>query len=108
MVFDAVGVPGSMQAAISYTPIDGRVVVVGLCMTADRFEPAQAVIKEIDISFCFVYDKSDFEMSIDMLAQGRIPTSGLVTHTVGFDGFPQAFEALKKPSDQIKVLLEPD
>ena len=66
------------------------------------------MIKEVDIAFCFVYDKSDFRMAIDMLAQGRINAAELVTHTVGFDAFPDAFEALKKPSDQIKVMLEPD
>jgi len=108
VVFDAVGVPGSMQTAIGYAPIDGRVVVVGLCMVADNFKPAEAVIKEVDIIFCFVYDKGDFEMSIDMLAQGRINAADLVTHSVGFETFLDAFEALKKPSDQIKVMLEPD
>ena len=43
-----------------------------------------------------------------MLAQGRINAAGLISHTVNFDAFPDAFEALKKPSDQIKVMLEPD
>lgn len=108
VVFDAVGVPGSMQTAIEYAPIDGRVVVVGLCMVPDRFKPAEAVIKEIDLSFCFVYEKRDFEMTLDMLAQGRINAAGLISHTVGFDAFPDAFEALKKPSDQVKVMLQPD
>ena len=31
VVFDAVGVPGSMGIAIGCAPVDGRVVVVGLC-----------------------------------------------------------------------------
>ncbi len=108
VIFDAVGVPGSMQTAIGYAPIDGHVVVVGLCMFADNFKPAEAVLKEVDISFCFVYDKADFKMTIDMLAQGRISAAALVSHTVGFNDFPDAFEALKKPSDQIKVMLQPD
>jgi (R,R)-butanediol dehydrogenase/meso-butanediol dehydrogenase/diacetyl reductase len=108
VVVDAVGVPGSMQTAIDYAPIDGRVVVVGLCMVPDRFKPAEAVIKEIDLSFCFVYEKRDFIMTLDMLAQGRINAAGLISHTVGFDAFPESFEALKRPSDQIKVMLEPD
>lgn len=108
VVFDAVGVPGSMQTSIGYAPINGRVVVVGLCMAADTFKPAAALIKEVDIAFCYVYDKSDFQMTIDMLAQGRINAASLVSHTVGFDAFPDAFESLKKPSDQIKVMLQPD
>ncbi len=107
VVFDAVGVPGSMQTAIDMTPNYGRIVVVGLCMLTDTFNPADAIVKEVDIAFCFCYDRSDFGMALDMLAQGRIPASGLVTHAVGFDDFPTAFEALKRPSDQIKVMLEP-
>ena len=107
VVFDAVGVRGSMQIAIDHAPSYGRVVVVGLCMVADTFNPAAAVLKEVDIAFCFCYERVDFDMAVDMLAQGRIDAAGLVTHSVGFDDFCAAFEALKKPSDQIKVMLTP-
>ena len=61
----------------------------------------------MDVSFCFCYDRSDFELTLDMLAQNRIDTTGLITESVNLENFPQAFEALKKPSDQIKVMLEP-
>lgn len=108
VVFDCVGVPGSMQIAIDYAPIDARVVVVGLCMSADTIFPAVAITKELDLSFAFVYRKQDFEMAIDMLGRGRIDGASMVTGCVGFDAFPDAFEDLKKPSDQVKVMLEPD
>ena len=107
VIFDAVGVAGSMQLAIDYAPNYSRVVVVGLCMVSDSFQPAMAVVKEVDISFCFCYDRNDFEMTLDMLAQNRIDTKGLVTKSINLEDFPQAFEDLKKPSDQIKVMLEP-
>jgi (R,R)-butanediol dehydrogenase/meso-butanediol dehydrogenase/diacetyl reductase len=107
VVFDCVGVPGSLQLAIDYAPFDAHVVVVGLCMAADRFFPAKAMTKELDLTFVFVYRKRDFEIVVDMLARGRINAGGLVTDRVGFDTFCAAFEALKKPSDQIKVMLEP-
>ena len=78
-----------------------------LCMAADRFFPAKAITKELDLTFVFVYRRRDFEIVVDLLGRGRIEAGGLVTDRVGFDGFCQAFEALKKPSDQIKVMLEP-
>ena len=108
VIFDCVGVPGSLQVAIDYAPIDSRVVVVGLCMQADRFFPATALMEELDIIFVFVYQKQDFEMAVDMLGRGRIDAAALVTSAVGFDDFPSTFDGLKKPSDQIKVMLEPD
>jgi (R,R)-butanediol dehydrogenase/meso-butanediol dehydrogenase/diacetyl reductase len=107
VVFDAVGIAGSMQLAIDYAPNYSRVVVVGLCMISDSFQPATAVIKEVDISFCFCYDRSDFAMTLDMLAQNRIEAIGLISESVNLENFPRAFEELKKPSNQIKVMLEP-
>jgi threonine dehydrogenase-like Zn-dependent dehydrogenase len=82
-------------------------VIVGLCMVADTFFPAKAITKELDLSFAFVYSKADFEMVIDLLGRERVDASGMVTDRVGFDTFATTFEALKRPSDQIKVMLEP-
>ncbi len=108
IVFDCVGLPGSLQLAIDYAPPDARVVVVGLCMLADQIFPATAITKELDITFVFIYRRRDFEIVIEMLGRERIDVSGMITDSVGFDAFPDAFEALKRPSDQIKVMLEPD
>ena len=107
IIFDAVGVAGSMQLSIDYISNYGMVVVVGLCMVSDRFEPATAVVKEVEIIFCFCYEHADFQMNLEMLAQERIDVKGLVTESVGFEKFPVAFERLKQPSDQIKVMLKP-
>ena len=108
VVFDCVGVPGSLQLSIDYAPINAHIMVVGLCMAQDSFFPVKAIVKELDLTFCFVYSLADFRMVVEMLGQGRIPASALVTDSVGFDAFPTAFEALKTPSEQIKVMLEPD
>ena len=52
-IFDAVGVAGTMQLSIDYVSNYVKVVVVGLCMVSDRFEPATAVVEEVEIIFCF-------------------------------------------------------
>ena len=46
-------------------------------------------------------------MTLEMLAQERIEVKGLVTESVGFEQFSEAFERLKQPSNQIKVMLKP-
>ena len=93
---------------IDYAPHDARIVVVGLCMAADTIFPAKAITKELDLTFAFVYRKRDFEIVVDLLGDRRIDAAAMVTVCVGFDAFPGAFEGLKKPSEQIKVMLEPD
>jgi len=107
VVFDCVGLPGSFQLAIDYAPHDARVVIVGLCMAADTFFPAKALTKELELSFAFIYNRRDFEIVLDLLGRERVAASGMISDRVGFDAFCQAFEALKRPSDQIKVMLEP-
>lgn len=108
IVFDCVGVPGSQQLAINYAPTDGRIIVVGLCMHPDTILPVKAMTKELTISYCTMYRRHDFEMTLEMLDMGRIDPMAMVTGAVGFDDFPATFEALRQPADQCKVLLEPD
>jgi (R,R)-butanediol dehydrogenase/meso-butanediol dehydrogenase/diacetyl reductase len=108
IVFDCVGVPGSQQLAINYAPADGHIVVVGLCMHPDTILPVKAMTKELTISYCTMYRRRDFEMTLEMLDMGRIDPMAMVTDVVGFDAFPAAFHGLKKPADQCKVLLEPE
>ena len=107
IVFDCVGVPGSQQLAMDYAPVNGRVVVAGVCMQPDRILPVKAITKELEVRYVFGYGKRDFAVTIDMLARGRVDASALVSDVVAFDAFPAAFDALRTDKRQVKVLLEP-
>ncbi len=107
MVFECVGVPGTLQLAVEHVANDGCVVVAGLCMGVDSFSPAVAIVKTIDLRFTMCYEKRHFEVIVEHLASGRVDVSKLVTNTVGFDAFPQTFEQLKRAGDDLKVLLDP-
>lgn len=108
VVFDCVGIPGSIQLSVDYAPFDAHLVVVGLCMTEDAFFPAKAIVKELHVTFAFVYSKADFQFVVDMLAAERIPATALVTSTVGLTEFPDKFEAMKAAGADLKVMLEPE
>ena len=107
VVFECVGVPGTLQLAVEQVASDGVVVVAGLCMAADSFLPAVAVAKAIDLRFTMCYEKRHFEVIVEHLGTGRVDVSGLITGTVGFDAFPDKFEGLKTAGSDIKVLLDP-
>ena len=108
IIFDCVGISGSLQLAIDYATNNSRVVVVGLCMSKDYIFPAKALVKEIDINFSFIYHQSDFDTVIDLLNNRKIDVSGLISDTVDLKGMPDAFEALKRPNEQIKVMYKND
>jgi (R,R)-butanediol dehydrogenase/meso-butanediol dehydrogenase/diacetyl reductase len=107
VVFECVGVPGLIQECMNVAPNRGRIVVVGVCVSPDTFMPAVGVIKELDLRFVVAYQKRDWELTLSLLEQRRISSQEMVTDVVDLAGFPSAFEALKKPSSQCKVMLEP-
>jgi threonine dehydrogenase-like Zn-dependent dehydrogenase len=76
-------------------------------MQPDTIIPALAMANEITMKFVIAWEKQDFQFVVDMIASDRIDVEGLVTDIVSFDQFSDAFEALRTPDDQVKVLLDP-
>ncbi len=107
VVIECVGIPGTLQQAINLVKKRGRVVVVGVCMEPDTIIPITALGKEASIVFSQCYTPRDFSDVIDFIAQGRAAPKPMVTETVGFSALPERFEALRKPSTQCKVLIDP-
>ncbi len=106
MIFECVGAPGMMQQCIELAPRGCKIVPVGVCEQPDTFMPFLALVKELQIQFAIAYTRDDFETVVAMLAQGRIDASAMVTDIVSLDAMPEAFEALRNPSDQCKVLTK--
>jgi threonine dehydrogenase-like Zn-dependent dehydrogenase len=107
VIFECVGVPGIIDQIISGAPLFSRVVVVGVCMGADRIHPAMAINKEIDLRFVLGYSPLEFRDTLQMLAEGKVDPSPLVTGVVGLDGVDSAFDALGDPEAHAKILIDP-
>ncbi len=108
VVFECVGVPGMLESVISAAPLATRVVVVGVCMGADRVRPSMALNKELDLRFVLGYTPLEFRDALHQLAEGRLDASAMVTGTVGLEGVAGAFDALADASGaHAKVLIDP-
>jgi threonine dehydrogenase-like Zn-dependent dehydrogenase len=105
VIFEAVGVPGMLDQAMADAPSKGRVMVVGVCMEADRVRPMLGVAKELTIQFAFGYDPMEFADTLRRIAEGEIDVDPLVTGTVPIAGVPQAFEDLAQPDAHAKILV---
>ncbi|WP_439814880.1 zinc-binding dehydrogenase [Zavarzinia sp. CC-PAN008] len=106
VIFECVGVPGLLQQCIDIAPFGGTVVVVGVCNKPDTIVPVSAIVKEITFRFVLGYVKRDFEVIADLLGQGRISGMPMLTDVIALDDLPVAFEALRTPSTQCKVMVE--
>ena len=88
-------------------PLLSRVVVVGVCMEADRIRPAMAINKELDVRFVLGYDPGEFHETLHLIADGKVQVEPLITGTVGLDGVADAFTELASPDLHAKILVQP-
>lgn len=107
VVFECVGVPGIIDQIIGSVPMFSRVVVIGVCMGADRIHPSMAINKETDLRFVVGYTPLEFRDTLHMLANGKIDPKPLLTGTVGLADVSGAFDALGSPDVQAKILIDP-
>ena len=104
VIFECVGAPGLLQQCIEMAPQRGKIIPVGVCEQPDSIQPFLGLVKELQIQFAIAYTKDDFETCVAMLAEGRIDVAPMITDVVSLDELPDAFEALRTPSHQCKVL----
>jgi len=106
VIFECVGVPGLLNTAMLEAPRGCRIVVAGVCQQPDTILPLMGIVKELEIQFVLGYRPDDFDYVIAMIASDRIDIAHMVTDIVDLNALPAAFEALRKPSHQCKVMLE--
>jgi threonine dehydrogenase-like Zn-dependent dehydrogenase len=107
VIFECVGVPGVIDSIIEGAPLFSRVVVAGVCVGPDRFTPAMAINKEIDLRFVFGYTPLEFRDTLHLLADGKVDPRPLITGSVGLEGVGAAFDALSDPETHAKILIDP-
>jgi len=106
VIFECVGAPGLLQQCIEMAPYGGKIIPVGVCEQPDAIMPFFGLVKELNIRFAMAYTLDDFETCVAMLAEKRIDVAPMITDIVTLAELPAAFEALKTPTSQCKVLLQ--
>ena len=107
VVFECVGVPGTLQQAMGFAQVRGRVIVVGVCMEEDRLRPMIGINKQLTLQFVLGYTAAEYAEALAALASGAVDTSLLVSRTVSLDELPDAFGALADPKD-CKIVVLPN
>jgi threonine dehydrogenase-like Zn-dependent dehydrogenase len=107
VIFECVGVPGVIQQVMEGAPASARVVVVGVCMETDRFEPFFGVVKQLNVQFVLAYTAQEFAESLHHIAEGKVDVTPLVTGTVGLAGVDDAFAELANPEQHAKIMVNP-
>ncbi len=107
VIFECVGVPGVIQQLMEGAPPSARIVVVGVCMETDRFEPFFGIVKQLNVQFVLAYSGQEFAESLHHIAEGKVDVTPLITGTVGLAGVNEAFAELANPERHAKVMVDP-
>jgi 2-desacetyl-2-hydroxyethyl bacteriochlorophyllide A dehydrogenase len=106
VIFECVGAPGLINQTMMEAPRGTRIVVAGVCQQPDTIMPLMGIVKELELQFVLGYHRADFDYVIAMIASDRIDVMPMITDIIDLNALPAAFEALRKPSHQCKVMLE--
>ena len=107
VIFECVGVPNVIQSVIEGAPQSARVVVVGVCMEADRQIPMYACFKELSLQYVLAWTTAEFTKALELIASGAVNVSPMVTGKVGIGEVAGAFAELANPNRHTKILVEP-
>lgn len=105
--FECTGAPGLLQQLVTGAPPGTRIAVAGINLDSDVVEPAQAILKELDLRFCLYYSPTEFAETLALLASGDLDGTPFVTGHVGLDGVAEAFERLGSSPADAKVIIDP-
>jgi threonine dehydrogenase-like Zn-dependent dehydrogenase len=80
----------SLNANLDRARSNARVVVVGVCMQTNSFEPSLAVTKALNLRFVLGYSADEYTASLHAIAEGHIdnaaylsPASPLLVRQIG-------------------------
>ncbi len=108
VIFECVGVPGMIKAVSKGAQKGTRIVVVGVCMEPDVFEPFAAINKELEFQFVLGYTGDEFAATLQSLVSQQLPgVDQLVSGIVDLAATPQAFADLGDPEQHVKILVTP-
>jgi (R,R)-butanediol dehydrogenase / meso-butanediol dehydrogenase / diacetyl reductase len=109
IVYECVGAPSTLQTAVDLARRGGSMCLIGLAHGDVSINPSSWLRKEITVTAALAYLHEEFEMTMEMIADGRIVVDTLHTSTTRIDGLGETLDELASgSSDQTKVLLNPN
>lgn len=107
LAFECVGRPDVVHQLSLIVDRGARILSAGMCMAPDNFMPLVFGTKELSMQFVSYYTYQNYQLTVDMLEAERIDPLPMVTDRISLDALPDAFEALRQPSTECKVIVEP-
>jgi (R,R)-butanediol dehydrogenase / meso-butanediol dehydrogenase / diacetyl reductase len=107
VVFECVGLPGLIAQAVDQVRPRGTVLLLGLCTRPDTFNSFAMLSKEVRLVTSAFFTVPEYEASLAALEQGAVQPREMITGTITLSETPDVYEALKRRTEQCKVMIAP-
>jgi (R,R)-butanediol dehydrogenase / meso-butanediol dehydrogenase / diacetyl reductase len=105
VVFEVSGSAAAVLAATSLVRVRGRLVVVAIHPEPRPIDLKQLFWRELTIIGTRVYQRTDFDKAVEMLAAGVVPADLLITRIEPLSATADAFAALSS-GQAMKILID--
>ena len=104
-IFEVSGAASAVLTAVNHLKVRGKLIIVAIHAQPREINLQRVFWRELTIIGVRVYESSDFETAIELLAQGVIPTSKIITHIVPIRNIEAAIATLEQGL-AMKVLID--
>ena len=104
LVFECAGLPETIQEACSRAAAGGKAVILSICYQPAEISFLSLVTQEIDIITAFGKTGKEFKEAAEMIAEGLIDLSPLITGIIPLEKVADAFH--NPSSSSIKTLVQ--
>jgi 2-desacetyl-2-hydroxyethyl bacteriochlorophyllide A dehydrogenase len=106
VAFEVSGAAAGLDAAVDVLAVRGRLVLVAIHPTPRPINLHRFFWRELTLVGARLYERSDFERAVELVAGGSIPTAALVSRIEPIENIAEAFAALESGGDIMKVLID--
>ncbi|MCL6670923.1 zinc-dependent alcohol dehydrogenase [Streptomyces panaciradicis] len=106
VAFEVSGAQGGVDTAVEVLGVRGRLCLVAIHPRPREINLHRFFWRELTLVGARLYDRSDFEKAVTLVADGTIPAERLISKVVPLTEAPAAFEALEGGGDVMKILVD--
>ena len=104
--FEVSGSQAGAETALEVLAVRGRMVVVGIHPQPRSISLHRVFWRELTILGARVYQRTDFEQAVELVASGQVPVEALISRVEPLKSAGRAFEALESGGNVMKVLID--
>lgn len=104
--FEVSGAPAGIAAAVDSLAVRGRLCVVAVHPVPREMNLHRFFWRELTLVGTRLYSRPDWDRAVALIAAGHIPARELITAVVPLSSAPDAFAAIERGGEVMKVLVD--